>query len=360
MSSNVNPYQSIDPQLVLEPIVQHLSSEPDVFGVVYRRPGIADYTLLDMFYIPEQATWSIRKLPGILFDARPLGEHRIRATQPVSVSSYKIYGKQVNDFEAILPRQISSDVEGWRLEAWFRLDPRITSEDIMDRVHPHYRRRVSDLQIRHRRKEFRQAFNIPSWEADSELHDKDIITGLLEEYGSEVHSPRSTRGPASGLVDSEATMARDRITLQETHASQFDSFGSVAYWVYEAFPWGNVFWFSVGPVRFLIDVGGKMISSFALYESVTSRELYNAIIYPIYQSNNSIIAQPAEYDQHPEDAPLAQSLDCRLPQNGVATGQLEIYRVPLSAAESQPWKRAASNVAERSVVVLLPYPLPQF
>ncbi|RDW78753.1 uncharacterized protein DSM5745_05605 [Aspergillus mulundensis] len=348
MSSNVNPYQSIDPQLVLEPIVQHLSSQPDVFGVVYRRPGTADYTLSDMFYLPEQATWSIYKLPGILLDIRPPEEHRIQMTLPVLKSSYKIYGKHVNDFEAILPRQISSNVEGWRLEAWFRLDPRITSGDIIDRVHPHYRGRISDLQIRYRRKEFRQEFNLPCWEAGPESHDNDSITELLEEYGSEFHSHDQKDG-----ADLVPVSPQGGIALQETHAAGFDSSDSVAYWVYEAFPWDNVFWFSVGPVRFIIDVNGKVVSSHASYESVTSRGLYNGIIHPIHNSNTSITSQPAEPDQLPEDAPrLANKLF--LPQNSVATAQPAVYHLASAAVEPQPRelavphprKRAATGAAE--------------
>ncbi|KAL4991156.1 hypothetical protein BDW68DRAFT_185135 [Aspergillus falconensis] len=243
LSSNL---PSIDPQQVLVPIVQHLSGQPDVFGVVYRRPGVEDYTLSDMFYIPEQATWSLYKLPDILYVIRPPDEYRNKAEQPVQKTSYKIFGKQVNDFETILPRQISSNVEGWRLEAWMRHDPRITAEDIIDRVHPLYREYISGAQIHDRRKEFRQHCNITCWEAGPEDNDNVKITNLLEEYGYEPWSTNSTRELSPGLINPTLGEEGGRIALQKALVPRFDSPDSVAYWVYEASPWDTVsFWFSV-------------------------------------------------------------------------------------------------------------------
>ncbi|KAL5003166.1 hypothetical protein BDV10DRAFT_180854 [Aspergillus recurvatus] len=348
--SNNSP--SINPQQVLVPIVQHLSSQPDVFGVVYRRPGVEDYTLSDMFCIPEQATWSLYKLPDILYAIRPPDEYRNKAALPVQKTSYKIFGKHVNDFETILPRQISSNVEGWRLEAWMRRDPRISAEDIVDRVHPYYRQYISGAQIHDRRREFRQHCNITCWEAGPEDNDNVKITNLLEEYGYKPWSTNSTRGLSPGLINPAVGEEGGRIMLQEALVRRFDSPDSVAYWVYEASPWDTVsFWFSVGPVRFIIDVHGNILSSHASYESATSPDLYNGIIPSVRVSRNSISPQPVRPNHFVKNLSEADSptIEYVVPPDQAlvhpAPAAVELQSRPIAIPHNQ--NRAAPNVAER-------------
>lgn len=75
----------------------------------------------------------------------------------------KIFGKRINHFPE-LPWHISSKVEGWRLEAWFRTDNRITASDIMDRIHPEYRHEISPAIIDQRRESFLREFDSLFWE----------------------------------------------------------------------------------------------------------------------------------------------------------------------------------------------------
>ncbi|KAL4747123.1 hypothetical protein BDW72DRAFT_209856 [Aspergillus terricola var. indicus] len=364
MSFNSIPHHlpSTDLQQVLVPIVQHLSSQPDVFGVVYRRPGIEDYTISDMFYIPEQASWSLYNLPEILYVIRPPDEYRSKATLPVQKSSYRIFGKHVNNFETILPRQISSNAEGWRLEAWMRHDPRITAEDIIDRVHPFYRKYISSVQIHNRRKEFREHCNITCWEAGFDNNDNVKITNLLEECGYEPWSTNSTRGLSPGLINPAVGEAGGRIVLQEVLVRRFDAPDSVAYWVYEAFPWDSVsFWFSVGPIRFIIDVHGNILSSHTSYESVISRELYSGVI-SSFQVSHPINAQQARPSHFLENLPGAQSLALEYlsPQNAVSLAQSVVHYAP-AAVELQPRviaipdskKRAPPGAADRLATTIV-------
>lgn len=334
---------------MLVPIVQHLSSQPDVFGVVYRRPGIEDYTLSDMFYIPEQANWSLDNLPDILYVIRPPEEYRSKATLPVQKSSYRIFGKHVNDFETILPRQISSNVEGWRLEAWMRHDPRITAEDIIDRVHPFYRKYISSVQIHNRRKEFRKQCNITCWEAGPDNNENVKITNLLEECGYEPWSTNSTRGLSPGLINPAVGEAGGRIALPEVLVRQFDAPDSVAYWVYEAFPWDSVsFWFSAGPVRFIIDVHGNILSSHTSHESVISRELYDGII-SSFQVTHPIDAQQAKPNHLLANLPETQPLEMEYLSSQIALppAQSVVHYAP-DVVELQPRAIAIPRSKERA------------
>ncbi|CBF86472.1 predicted protein [Aspergillus nidulans FGSC A4] len=350
--NSISDHLSIDLHRVLVPIVQHLSSQPDVFGVVYRRPGIEDYTLSDMFYIPEQANWSLDNLPDILYVIRPPEEYRSKAKRPVQKSSYRIFGKHVNDFETILPRQISSNAEGWRLEAWMRYDPRITAEDIIDRVHPFYRKYISSVQIHNRRKEFREHCNITCWEAGPDDNENVKITNLLEECGYEAWSTNSTRGLSPGLINPTVGEAGGRIALQEVLVRRFDAPDSIAYWVYEAFPWDSVsFWFSAGPVRFIIDVHGNILSSHTSYESVISRELYDGII-SSFQVAHPIDAQQAKPNHLPGNLPEAQPHEMEFLSSQIALPPAQsvvhfapdvVELQPRAIAIPHPKKRAPSD-----------------
>ncbi|KAL6239587.1 hypothetical protein BDW75DRAFT_236192 [Aspergillus navahoensis] len=304
-----------------------------------------------MFYIPEQATWSLYKLPDILHAIRPPDEYRNKAALPVHKTSYKIFGKNVNDFETILPRQISSNVEGWRLEAWMRHDPRITAEDIIDRVHPFYREYISGAQIHDRRREFRQHCNLTCWEAGPEDNDKAKITNLLEEYGYEPWSTNSTRGLCPGFINPAVGEKGGRIAPEEALARRFVSPDSVAFWVYEAFPWDTMsFWFSVGPVRFIIDVHGNILSSHASYESVTSRDLYNDIIPPVQVSRNFISRQPVRPDHFVRKLSEAEpsTIEYVTPQKFVVPPAQALVHSAPAAVELQPRVIAIPHTQKRA------------
>ncbi|KAL4761264.1 uncharacterized protein BDW70DRAFT_159827 [Aspergillus foveolatus] len=302
-----------------------------------------------MFYIPEQANWNLDNLPDILYVIRPPEEYRSKATLPAQKSSYRIFGKHVNDFETILPRQISSNVEGWRLEAWMRHDPRITAEDIIDRVHPFYRKYISSVQIHNRRKVFREHCNITCWEAGPDSNENVKITSLLEECGYESWSTNSTRGLSPGLINPAVGEAGGRIALQEVLVRRFDAPDSVAYWVYEAFPWDSVsFWFSAGPVLFIIDVHGNILSSHTSYESVISRELYDGII-SSFQFAHPIDAQQAKPNHLLGNLPEAQPLEMEYLSSQIALppAQSMVYHAP-DAVEPQPRAKAIPHSKKRA------------
>ncbi|KAI9374927.1 hypothetical protein BJX61DRAFT_540321 [Aspergillus egyptiacus] len=115
---------------------------------------------------------------------------------PVQKATYKLFGKRINDF-TVLPLRISSMVEGWRLEAWVRLDRRITAQDIIDRVHPEYRANISPEIIDRRRNEFRRFFWVSCWDAGFE-HTIAEVTRALEARGVNPQL-NSTRGLTPGL-----------------------------------------------------------------------------------------------------------------------------------------------------------------
>lgn len=86
---------------------------------------------------PNSDKWSKDDLPEILLYLKPPKSKY--AGQPVGLLKedgkvVKVggHGKPLRDFP-ILPRHISVDVEGWLVEAWRRIDPRITYPDILDR-----------------------------------------------------------------------------------------------------------------------------------------------------------------------------------------------------------------------------------
>ena len=98
---------------------------------------------------PNSDKWSLEYLPEILFYLKlPKSKYE---GQPVEL--LKENGKVVTVGEEekplrafpILPRHISVEVEGWLVEAWRRLDPRITYTDILDRQTEVPERRISKL-----------------------------------------------------------------------------------------------------------------------------------------------------------------------------------------------------------------------
>ncbi|GAB1212126.1 hypothetical protein ATERTT37_001253 [Aspergillus terreus] len=127
---------------------------------------------------------------------------------PVCMTEYTVFGKQVKDF-AVLPRQISSRVEGWRLEAWMRLDQRITDQDIIDRVNPDFRAKLSPEYLEYRRQFFRETFNLACWTSPESIS---YICNLLVERGIDP-AMNSTRGLTPGLKDPAKGEGGGRVSL---------------------------------------------------------------------------------------------------------------------------------------------------
>ncbi|KAE8354311.1 hypothetical protein BDV28DRAFT_156323 [Aspergillus coremiiformis] len=153
----------------------------------------------------DQDRWSLENLPDILYvlkPEQPKSRHVIRTTAHV------VFGKHINVF-AVLPDQISSKVEGWRLEAWLRLDRRITVQDIIDRVNPKYRFRLTPADIELRRKTFREKFHVACWGAQKSVND------VYRRAASMGINPslNSTRGLTPGLIDPSKGEAGGRIPL---------------------------------------------------------------------------------------------------------------------------------------------------
>ncbi|KAJ9257006.1 hypothetical protein DTO195F2_5685 [Paecilomyces variotii] len=166
-------------------------------------------------YHPEQVDWSIDNLPEIIYVLRPTAKHA-KSRAEVTKTTYEIFGQVVNDFP-VLPRQISSRVEGWRCEAWSRMDRRITPEDIVARVNPKYQVTASDIEMRRYR--FRQGFNLGAWGSGSSIA---AAARILQKHGIDPKL-NSTRGSTPGLIRPELGEAGGRIPL----ANPFPNYDTV-------------------------------------------------------------------------------------------------------------------------------------
>ncbi|GFF87501.1 hypothetical protein IFM47457_07517 [Aspergillus lentulus] len=153
----------------------------------------------------DQTYWSLENLPEVLYVLRPKTDYR-KSRHRVYKTTSAITGKQINDF-AVLPSQISSNVEGWRLEAWMRLDRRITQQDIIDRVNPKYK--LTAEEIESRREDFRSAFHVANWNVQKSVWD---IDRMLKAIGVDIQK-NSTRGLTPGLIDPSKGEAGGRIPL---------------------------------------------------------------------------------------------------------------------------------------------------
>ncbi|GFG12022.1 hypothetical protein CNMCM6936_002253 [Aspergillus lentulus] len=153
----------------------------------------------------DQTYWSLENLPEVLYVLRPKTDYR-KSRHRVYKTTSAITGKQINDF-AVLPSQISSNVEGWRLEAWMRLDRRITQQDIIDRVNPKYK--LTAEEIESRREDFRSAFHVANWNVQKSVWD---IDRMLKAIGVDTQK-NSTRGLTPGLIDPSKGEAGGRIPL---------------------------------------------------------------------------------------------------------------------------------------------------
>ncbi|KAE8150407.1 hypothetical protein BDV25DRAFT_139893 [Aspergillus avenaceus] len=152
-----------------------------------------------------QDRWSLDNLPEILYMLRP---ECAKSRQRVRKTEYEVFGQRLNKL-IVLPDRISSNVEGWRLEAWIRLDRRITTQDIIDRVNPKYRGRLSEEVIEWRRQTFRENFYVACWGAQksvNEIHRRVVAVGIDPKLNT-------TRGLTPGLIDPSKGEAGGRIPI---------------------------------------------------------------------------------------------------------------------------------------------------
>lgn len=176
---------------------------------------------------PEQSHWSTNNLPSVLYALRGSQYNKSRAR--VRTTDSKIFGKHVRDFQ-VLPRQISSKVEGWRLEAWWRLDRRIEAQDILDRINPKYE--VSMLDLEMRREQFRRSFRVADWRSQSSVNE---ITRLVKMAGIDPNL-NTTRGLTPGLVDPSRGEAGGRIPIPSSKEKFVDFSGPRPFFVIPGLP----------------------------------------------------------------------------------------------------------------------------
>ncbi len=125
--------------------------------------------------------------------------------------SYPIHGKYLRNLP-VLPDNISSTVEEFRVEAWQRLDERIYLDDITARMHPDFRIKNNALQQRGVR--FRQAFNIIAWRSGNKRSvqlEADLMH-KMSALGLDVSS-NSTRGITPGLIDPSRGESGGRVPI---------------------------------------------------------------------------------------------------------------------------------------------------
>ncbi|KAL2814590.1 hypothetical protein BJX63DRAFT_442427 [Aspergillus granulosus] len=160
-------------------------------------------------YHPAQNDWTWENMPDIIYQLKPEGKSNRNEEPPYL--SYRIHGRRVRDLP-VLPDNISSTVEEFRVEAWMRLDRRIRLKDITDRIHPDFRLRENALQQRGVR--FRQAFGLLAWDSGNK-RSLDLEAKLLrkmELLGLDPNS-NSTRGITPGLIDPKAGEAGGRVPV---------------------------------------------------------------------------------------------------------------------------------------------------
>ncbi|KAI9041646.1 uncharacterized protein KD926_006544 [Aspergillus affinis] len=155
----------------------------------------------------EQESWSITNLPDILYVLRP-GTENAKCRHRVHRNVGPIFGKMIRNLP-VLPTRLSSQVEGWRLETWMRLDRRVTPADIMDRINPLFRSNMTENDVEYRRHLFRQAFLVAHWGNQKSIND---VCRLVKGIGRDPKM-NSTRGLTPGLIVPAEGEAGGRIPL---------------------------------------------------------------------------------------------------------------------------------------------------
>jgi hypothetical protein len=127
---------------------------------------------------------------------------------------YRIHGETLRDIP-ILPDRISPEPEGWLLEYWCRMDPRVSYvTDIVPRIRPDLRpnhaSRFSMARMR-----FRQDCHLLGWVKRGKRYDmeKARIIGAARQAGVNIETTNSTRGFSWGLADPTRGEAGGRVEM---------------------------------------------------------------------------------------------------------------------------------------------------
>jgi hypothetical protein len=168
--------------------------------LAYRRKtaGSDNYTS----YLASQHDWdeSRGRRPAILFEYKKPDDYLTRyhqsagilytdAIDPSCGKHWRIIddltGQELRDLPT-LPINICSDVEGWLVEAWTRLDPRIRTTDILHRMtavqHVGNKPAVQDKKaLGERRRKFRDMARCLSWSPNTPRADSGFDSRLAEE-----------------------------------------------------------------------------------------------------------------------------------------------------------------------------------
>jgi len=89
--------------------------------------------------LPSEAGWSSTYLPAIIGQLEPLTAFHLLKGQNVpilmenGVAARDAAGKAIRDFP-FLPRRLSNNLEAYRMEAYFRFDPRLQYQDLWARM----------------------------------------------------------------------------------------------------------------------------------------------------------------------------------------------------------------------------------
>ncbi|KAL4890060.1 hypothetical protein BDV59DRAFT_204659 [Aspergillus ambiguus] len=160
----------------------------------------------------DQQHWSWENMPDILYQLHPDEKRDRKAEAPMM--KHPIHGKLLRDLP-VLPDNIASTVEEFRVEAWMRMDRRVRLQDITDRMHPMFRVNGNALQQRSVR--FRQIFGLLAWDSGNK-RSRVLENNLLKKMRENGIDPasNSTRGITPGLIHPALGEAGGRIPLPKS------------------------------------------------------------------------------------------------------------------------------------------------
>lgn len=166
----------------------------------------------------DQAFWSMQNLPNILYElTRPANWLARTDLADPPRKQYQIYSQYLRDLP-ILPDHISSNVEGWRFEAWVRMDPRVGHANIVARIRPADRPgHKSTIQMRVNR--FREIFPALGWVSPGKNFRRDqlALNTRVAAAGIAVAN-NTTRGVSWGLIDPPQGEAGGRIAVPDAQS----------------------------------------------------------------------------------------------------------------------------------------------
>lgn len=177
----------------------------------------------------DQSHWTLNNLPEILYVLKPRAEDAISPLTPDLIDHPFFTNLIIRRFD-VLPDQISSKVEGWRVITWLRMDGRIKLRDIVDRMQPQtfdapgeyipsdwYIKVLS--RVSWRCKQTYKDFNIVRWWNQDTTHLNKVIK-LLEETGID-RALNTTRGITPGLIDPKHGELAGRIPIPNNHYERY-------------------------------------------------------------------------------------------------------------------------------------------